>query len=91
MKEHTFLRDRNAHPDWLFNKGGYLSTAEKEQALDSMIFLSHFYGYMILSLAGVKDLKPTFPPPHRQWGSAYNLQPAKFKEEIINQPDELFN
>jgi hypothetical protein len=26
-----------------------------------LIFLSRFYGYMILAMAGVKDLQPLFP------------------------------
>lgn len=76
MKAHTYLRDRNAHPDWLFTKGGALSEEETEKSLDSMIFLSRFYGYMILALAGVKDLKPDFPRPHSEWGGAMIITPA---------------
>ncbi len=76
MKAHTYLRDRNAHPDWLFTKGGSLSEEEREKSLDSMIFLSRFYGYMILALAGFKDLKPYFPIPHSEWGAAVIITPA---------------
>jgi hypothetical protein len=67
MKAHTYLRDRNAHPDWLFSQGGYLSEEEMEKSLDAMIFLSRFYGYMILALAGFKELEPRFPIPHKEW------------------------
>lgn len=67
MKAHTYLRDRNAHPDWLFSQGGYLSEEEMEKSLDAMIFLSRFYGYMILALAGFKELEPRFPSSHKEW------------------------
>lgn len=76
MRAHTYLRDRNAHPDWLFTKGGSLSEEEREKSLDSMIFLSRFYGYMILALAGFKNLKPYFPKPHSEWGAAITIFPA---------------
>lgn len=66
MKAHTYLRDRNAHPDWLFKQGGALSQEETEKALDNMIFLSRFFGYMILVLAGFKNLEPKFPQPHKE-------------------------
>ena len=59
------LRHRNAHPDWLFSQGGSLSEAEQVQSLDNMILLSRFYGYMILALAGFKNLDPIFPPRHK--------------------------
>jgi hypothetical protein len=62
---HRELRHRNAHPDWLFSQGGYLSEEQLEKSLDDMIFLSRFYGYMILALAGFKDLEPIFPKPHK--------------------------
>jgi hypothetical protein len=61
------LRHRNAHPDWLIETGGALSDIEKEKSLDDMIFLSKFYGYMILALAGIENLKPMFPVPHKEW------------------------
>lgn len=89
MQEHTYLRDRNAHPDWLFRQGGALSEEEKEKALDSMIFLSRFYGYVILSLAGVEKLKPMFPKPHEEWGATITMQPPKLKQEIIDALDDL--
>ncbi len=62
------LRHRNAHPDWLTTAGGGLSEEKVTQSIDDMIFLSSFYGYMILGMAGVPNLKPQFPIPHRQWG-----------------------
>lgn len=61
------LRHRNAHPDWLFSQGGYLSEEEMEKSLDAMIFLSRFYGYMILALAGFEELEPRFPISHKEW------------------------
>jgi len=73
MKEHCYLRDRNAHPDWLFSQGGNLSEEEQVKSLDSMIFLSRFYGYMILALAGCKDLHPDFPESHQTWNAAATI------------------
>ncbi len=67
LRAHFYLRDKNAHPDWLFTQGGSLSDEETEKSLDQMIFLSRFYGYMILAVVGVKDLKPVFPKPHKEW------------------------
>jgi hypothetical protein len=52
------LRHRNAHPDWLFTQGGSLSDGERAIALEDMIFLSRFYGCMILALAGYQNLEP---------------------------------
>jgi hypothetical protein len=54
------LRHRNAHPDWLFKEGKRRSEPEKINVLQDISFLSQFYGYMILALAGFKDLKPNF-------------------------------
>jgi hypothetical protein len=68
LKAHKRLRHRNAHPDWLISRGGTLSDKEKEKALDDMIFLSCFYGYMIMAIAGFKDLEPRFPTPHKEGG-----------------------
>ncbi|MBD2043730.1 hypothetical protein [Microcoleus sp. FACHB-672] len=73
MKEHCYLRDRNAHPDWLFNQSGRFSDEEQRKSLDSMILLSRFYGYMILALAGFKDLLPNFPPSHQTWNAAATI------------------
>lgn len=67
---HRDLRHRNAHPDWLFTQTGYLSETQREKSLDNMIFLSRFYGYMILALAGVKNLKADFPDSHKDWEPA---------------------
>ncbi len=73
ITEHCYLRHRNAHPDWLFSQGGSLSDEERVKSLDSMIFLSHFYGYMILAISGIKDLSPEFPPPHKDWNPAATI------------------
>lgn len=67
LQAYRRLRHRNAHPDWLFSQGGSLSSEEMEKSLDDMIFLSRFYGYMILTLAGFKDIEPKFPIPHKEW------------------------
>jgi len=62
------LRHRNAHPDWLTRPGGALSPKEQVDSLDDMIYLTRFYGYMILAMAGFKNLEPRFPAPIAQWG-----------------------
>ncbi len=67
IRDHIYLRNRNAHPDWLISPGGSLSKEEMSKSLDDMIFLSRFYGYMILALAGFRNLKPQFPAPHKEW------------------------
>ncbi|MHC4695888.1 MAG: hypothetical protein ACYTFA_03985 [Planctomycetota bacterium] len=61
------LRHRNAHPDWLTQEGGGLSRESVERSTDDMIWLAWFYGYMILAMAGLPDLRPHFPTPHRAW------------------------
>ena len=55
------LRDRNAHPDWLYEKSGSLSENEIAKSFNDMIYLSRFYGYMILALAEFRDINPNFP------------------------------
>jgi hypothetical protein len=55
------LRHRNAHPDWVTNNGGSFSKPEWRQSIEDLTFLSRFYGYMILALAGFKPLQPRFP------------------------------
>ena len=64
------LRTRNAHPDWLTDSGGAMSTEMRTEALDDMIYMCRFYGYMILALAGFRELEPNFPEPHSNWGPA---------------------
>jgi hypothetical protein len=87
MKEHCYLRDRNAHPDWLFSQGGSLSEAELAQSLDSMILLSRFYGYMIFALAGFKGLRPTFLPPHQCWNAPATITVASDPDSQSDFPD----
>jgi hypothetical protein len=61
LELHARLRHRNAHPDWLTIPSGGLSKEELKESTKDLIFLSRFYGYMILALAGFKDLEPLFP------------------------------
>lgn len=61
LEVHTKLRHRNAHPDWLTSPDGTLSKAQLKETSLASVFLSRFYGYMILAMAGFKDLKPLFP------------------------------
>jgi hypothetical protein len=76
MQAHCFLRDRNAHPDWLFKQGGYLSEEEMEKSFDSMVFLTHFYGYMILALLDFNNTALRFPAPISQWGANLTITPS---------------
>lgn len=55
------LRHRNAHPDWLTRPGGGLSVEEAHQSTADTLFLSRFYGYMMLALAGANIAEPRFP------------------------------
>jgi hypothetical protein len=61
LEVHTKLRHRNAHPDWLTSPDGTLSKIQLKESSVALVFLSRFYGYMILAMAGFKDLKPLFP------------------------------
>jgi hypothetical protein len=61
LELHRELRHRNAHPDWLTSVDGGLSKSELKKSYESLIFMSRFYGYMILGMAGIKDLEPRFP------------------------------
>ena len=67
------LRHRNAHPDWLTSEGGGQSKAVLEQSIDDVVFLSTFYGYMIMAIAGFKDIEPKFPKPHKEWGATFTI------------------
>jgi hypothetical protein len=55
------IRHRSAHPDWLYLEVDPLSDEWKSESLKDMVFLSRFYGYMILTLSGEKDYTPEFP------------------------------
>jgi len=61
LKIYARLRHRNAHPDWLTTPDGVLSKDELKKSTKNLIILSRFYGYMILAMAGFKDLEPLFP------------------------------
>ena len=76
MKAHSSLRDRNAHPDWLFTQGGNLSKEQQEKSFDNMIFLANFYGYIILALLGFQDIQLKFPMPISQWGAILTITPS---------------
>jgi hypothetical protein len=60
IKVHFVLRNRNAHPDWLYQEGQPRSEIQKMDVLRDISFLSRFYGYMILALAGFENLRPEF-------------------------------
>lgn len=45
------------------------------------ILLSRFYGYMILALAGFKDLEPKFPIPFNKWGAIMTMETKPKLEE----------
>lgn len=55
------LRHRNAHPDWIADPGGGLSDVMVAQHTSDMLFLTRFYGFMILAFMGFRDLQPAFP------------------------------
>jgi hypothetical protein len=84
LRDFGHLRHRSAHPDWLFTQGGALSDEEMKKSVDCMIFLSRFYGYMILALAGFQDLEPRFPKPHAQWPTPLTITPAS--ERLSDEP-----
>ncbi len=50
------LRHINAHPDWLNS----LNSETNQKKIEAMRYLSKFYGYVILALAGYRNLKPEF-------------------------------
>ncbi len=75
------LRHRNAHPDWLFTERGYLSKEQREKSLNDMIFLSRFYGYIILAIAGIKDYEPRFPSQEEFYATLTDLHPRTSKEK----------
>lgn len=55
---HKILRHQNAHPYWPTMEMGEIVSAKYNESYDYMVYLSKFYGYIILALAGYKDLKP---------------------------------
>lgn len=81
------LRTRNAHPDWFSDLGRTESVQEKSQALDDLIFLCRFYGYMILALSGFKNLKPDFPESYQNWGPTAFV----YSEPNNSVPEELYS
>lgn len=65
------LRLRNAHPDWLDTLGDPAEVEKVREAVDDMLYLCCFYGYMILAIAGFRIENPGFPTPHQQWGPLF--------------------
>lgn len=61
LKVQKRLRHRNAHPEWITHPAGPPSKPKWCQSIKDLTFLSRFYGYMILALAGFKTLEPKFP------------------------------
>ena len=53
---YTRLRHRNAHPDWLYEETGALSDEQRLETYNDMLFLSRFYGQMILAISGASNL-----------------------------------
>lgn len=58
------LRHRNAHPHWI--NSGKRSLEHARQELDDIIYLSAFYGKLILRLAD-SPTSSAMPVPHSQW------------------------
>jgi hypothetical protein len=59
-RAYFFLRDRNAHPDWLYERTGIAHDHEREKAYRALQLLGQFYGYVILRLAGEASVEPKF-------------------------------
>jgi hypothetical protein len=47
-----------------------MSQDELDESFEDMVFLSLFYGYMMLAIAGFKDMEPKFPVSHKEWKPA---------------------
>jgi hypothetical protein len=64
------LRHSTAHPDWILDKTALSAETERSESFNDLRFLSRFYGYMILALAGVQSIQPVFG------GRSLDPQPA---------------
>lgn len=53
------LRHSTAHPDWIVDKTALEADAERSTSFQGLKFLSRFYGYMILAMAGLQP-QPIF-------------------------------
>ncbi len=62
-KAYKCIRHRSAHPDWLKTGVGSLTKEMQAETHNDLILMSRFYGYMILAMAGFKNLNPDFPEP----------------------------
>lgn len=54
------LRNAGAHPNWALDSQSPVYAQATKDSLAKMLFLCRFYGYLILALAGVKDIEPAF-------------------------------
>jgi hypothetical protein len=61
------VRHRSAHPDWLKSFGGALSSEHMEETFNDLVYLSRFYGFLMLAMAGTPNLEPRFPVPVAKW------------------------
>jgi hypothetical protein len=77
LKAFKRLRHSAAHPDWILDKMDLSAEAERASSFADLQFLSRFYGYVILALAGVPNLEPVFgDPPSTPTPPASNPDPA---------------
>jgi hypothetical protein len=67
IKAQKQLRDKNAHPDWMFSQNDEYSKDETIKTLNNMVILSRFYGTMIKALAGFGNLAPVSYKPVTDW------------------------
>ena len=79
VRSFHILRDRTAHPDWLGESGSSYAQRPTPEALDHVVRLCRFYGFLILALSGETGLKPRFPLPHANWGPLYTFTRNKPK------------
>jgi hypothetical protein len=61
------IRHRSAHPDWLRSFGGASSSDQEAKTFDDLVFMSRFYGYLIMAMAGVPLSLTRFPAPVADW------------------------
>jgi hypothetical protein len=74
------LRHRNAHPDWLTGEHGSWSHEQLEESFYMQRFMAWFYGYMILAMAGCKNLEPIFPESPEERTQREKANAANFGE-----------
>lgn len=84
------VRHRAAHPDWVRSFGGALSPKQTEATFNDLVLISRFYGYLILAMAGIQDIKPRFPVPVAKWGPmmTFSREPTEKSESSPEPADE---